>query len=563
MAAGLSDFNSAAQLREIIRMYSAEVVSEDRPAVRFATVTAVHATLRQATCIYPGEVATFTIPYGSAQPIVGSMVRVAGRQGGKYIEDVIPTGVSDVTSVPLGGSIFHRINGKDILTITNPADVASVPWVMRMHPTFSNYTAMMRGTQAGSEYIVISNGSDTILGSGTGGSATIRSGNNDAANQVVAGPSGVAVSGAFSTNSTCSFQGGVVYTNSTGLGSTGVLAASGIVSGSQCRGTSYVYANNTRISMGPWVSGNGWSSVEGNAGYFLCDNTGSGANAYIRAYGRLNIGSGTGPNDGIVFENTVISAIGCTSYFQGNMVWGTAEASSVHWPDNAVRAGSGGTQGCMTMWASGIAPQLRVGTQAQEVYVRAADGEHIISWNSAAFSTASSAKYKQDVVDWPMDKAMALSSDVHEEVLDPISIIRQVRPVFYRRNRDSWLSQLPLQPRRALALARLNKMKDSKGEARYHSDELVHDCGRDPCKGTADHPCARVQDWESGNIGFIAEELDQIVPQMISTNHENGQRESVDLMQIASLAVAACKSQQEIIDKLLERVDALEAQLTS
>lgn len=85
----LGDFNSAARLREIIRTIASEVVEEIYPRPRFATVTAINVTLRTATVQYPDDAATFTIPYGGVTPAVGSIVRVAGRIGSKYIDDVM------------------------------------------------------------------------------------------------------------------------------------------------------------------------------------------------------------------------------------------------------------------------------------------------------------------------------------------------------------------------------------------------------------------------------------------------------------------------------------------
>jgi hypothetical protein len=84
----LSDFNSAARIREAIRAVTLEILEEVRPAPRYATVTAVNESLNKATVKYPDEVATFQVPYGSAIPAVGSTVRIVGQTGAKYIEDV-------------------------------------------------------------------------------------------------------------------------------------------------------------------------------------------------------------------------------------------------------------------------------------------------------------------------------------------------------------------------------------------------------------------------------------------------------------------------------------------
>jgi hypothetical protein len=301
MAAGLSDFNSAAQLREIIRMYSAEVVSEDRPAVRFATVTAVHATLRQATCIYPGEVATFTIPYGSAQPIVGSMVRVAGRQGAKYIEDVIPTNTADVGDVPSGQKIYHRIAGQDILTIQNPNNPTTLGgYVMEMHPQYGGaYLTLHPAGWAATAYTLLNDATNTFLSASTAGSVYIRAGINDGSHQVQVHPAGVNVAGVFSANSDVSVAGALSVA---GAGSvTGTFTGANYIraEGSYVAADSDLYARNYnkqghRIRIGYWTTDSNWTAYNGNCGYILMDHLTTTANAYVRAVGYLNLGGASG-----------------------------------------------------------------------------------------------------------------------------------------------------------------------------------------------------------------------------------------------------------------------------
>lgn len=64
------------------------VLDEIRPAPRYATVMTVDLALRTAGIQFPGESVTFSVPFGADVPIVSSTVRVAGKVGSRYIEDV-------------------------------------------------------------------------------------------------------------------------------------------------------------------------------------------------------------------------------------------------------------------------------------------------------------------------------------------------------------------------------------------------------------------------------------------------------------------------------------------
>jgi len=168
---------------------------------------------------------------------------------------------------------------------------------------------------------------------------------------------------------------------------------------------------------------------------------------------------------------------------------------------------------------------------------------------------------KQDIVDWPLPKAKALSADV--DVLapsDPIDLLRQVRPVWFRRKREQVLALLPKDERRQQALVRLNEFRMNRGMERFQSEELVHQCGRD-CNWSADMPCEQIRNWETGEVGFIAEEMGPILPQVGVLDPFIGGFQGLNLSALASFGIAASKQQQVLIDDLMERIEALEAQL--
>jgi hypothetical protein len=93
--AGLSDVSSAFRTRDAIRKISRDEVLSEYPRPRYATVVSVDQTNRIVELVYPDETATFRIKAGSIMPLAaGAVVRLAGSNGARYIDDVIEGGVS-------------------------------------------------------------------------------------------------------------------------------------------------------------------------------------------------------------------------------------------------------------------------------------------------------------------------------------------------------------------------------------------------------------------------------------------------------------------------------------
>jgi len=79
----------AARMKAVIRGLVVDVLTQLAPPPRYAEVISVNTTTRRATVSYPGEAVNFALPYGSAVPSVGSVVRVLGVSGARYIDDVV------------------------------------------------------------------------------------------------------------------------------------------------------------------------------------------------------------------------------------------------------------------------------------------------------------------------------------------------------------------------------------------------------------------------------------------------------------------------------------------
>ena len=127
----LSDFNSAARLREIIRAIVLDVLGEIYPSPRYGTVKAVNTVDRKATIEYPEDaVNTVDLSYGAAVPSVNDVVRVAGRKAARYIDDVLSDPPVDPTDGTQFGEESFTADGSGQFTVTFPSAYAAAPVVV-------------------------------------------------------------------------------------------------------------------------------------------------------------------------------------------------------------------------------------------------------------------------------------------------------------------------------------------------------------------------------------------------------------------------------------------------
>jgi hypothetical protein len=112
------DKNTAARLRAVIRSVAAEQIDRMRPEPKFAQVISIDPAARRATVRYPGETTTFVAPCGTAIPSrPGVMVRLAGREGSRYIDEVY------------GATTLGEQSGRNnITTGTNGLVTINFPW---------------------------------------------------------------------------------------------------------------------------------------------------------------------------------------------------------------------------------------------------------------------------------------------------------------------------------------------------------------------------------------------------------------------------------------------------
>lgn len=210
------------------------------------------------------------------------------------------------------------------------------------------------------------------------------------------------------------------------------------------------------------------------------------------------------------------------------------------WTTASLRIGPGGSVTSIAMWASGVAPQFRVGSGVNIVYLRNSNDSGYATLEGI-LTNMSSRTLKQDIKPWRGDALVTIA---------------QLQPVTYRWKRDAHLDQIPT-GRRGKALARLNSYTARAGLPAYDGPELRHECGRD-CDGSEAEPCTRVRDWQEGQLGLIAEDTGEVMPELAHVGPD-GTYTGLDAIAVATLALAGIREIAATLDTFGKRLAALES----
>lgn len=239
--------------------------------------------------------------------------------------------------------------------------------------------------------------------------------------------------------------------------------------------------------------------------------------------------------------------VSSTSVTSSGTIYSTREVTNSYTTTN-IRAGSGGSAVSVALHASGVAPQFRVGASVDNVYLRNYEDTAYSNFYAIIVNT-SSRSLKQDIGTWPAKPQSAGSAVNNLELVNSLDIVKQLRPVTFRWIHDDYMAQLPTAETRVKALERLNSARQNAGLDPWFGEDLIHKCGRD-CHGSTESPCPRYLDWDKGQIGFIAEEVAEVVPQAGRIDAE-GNFSGLDGLSMSAIAIAAIK-------ELEARVAALE-----
>lgn len=180
-------------------------------------------------------------------------------------------------------------------------------------------------------------------------------------------------------------------------------------------------------------------------------------------------------------------------------------------------------------------------------------------WTVAAFwYNPSSRTLKQDISSWgemkPLSSAVNTTYDT-----TATDLMKQLRVVSYRHKKQNALPADISNERRSEALDRLNSYRLSRGLDTYDGEEAVHKCGRD-CEGSDTEPCDLYRNWELGTIGFIAEEVAEVIPEatnidLYEHSPTKGTNAALDPMALIALLTKTLQETES-------RLSALEARLT-
>lgn len=529
MPLSLQDFDSAARLREAVSAIAGDVLDRAAPRPRYGTVLSVNISTRQVTLQYPDEAAAVTLQGNSILPVPGGAVRVSGPSGGRYIDDVLSGGVqfSGSVAMPFGVSIGGGLTVDDI-TASGPIVTPS----LTTGPISATVVTAVSLSGAGAGITAVP------IVAGTTGTLTLDRGGTGA------------IDGAGAR---------------TAIGLTTMSTAASLSTIVQRTADGYVYANyfNTTSEIKPAGTGFWPQYIAGR----------DAADSFIRWYrnlsgqviqGALGTDSASSAITNIYTANTISSRSNIQAY--GNLVAGAtgigqlganrnggsagAQANTDSHNDASIFINPGWTLSGTGLTASigfhpgGVAPQLRVGYGIDKIYVRGSDGVATSTLEGELIDT-SSRRYKQNISSWP---GKSLSAGA----LDPVTIVRALRPVKFQYDEKGALSEV-MSERREKALKRLNDYAERTGNEKY--ERPLHDCAKNDCKGTVDDPCQRVVKHQTGKLGFIAEEIVDLIPEAVSLD-ENKQPSGLSATAMLAVVVSAFQG-------AMDRIEALEAQLAA
>jgi hypothetical protein len=230
----------------------------------------------------------------------------------------------------------------------------------------------------------------------------------------------------------------------------------------------------------------------------------------------------------------------------------TQNGNSTTWSDNALVSRSSGTRGGVGMEQGSNRLQFR--TANNIVYLRSA-GDAVFRAFHAIISNQSSRTLKQDIETWSL-KASNAGAMLNDSIAwSATDVVKKLRPVTYRWEEETWFDNDLGSERREKARWRLHKYQKKKGLPLYSSDETVHMCGRN-CDGSPEEPCSFYANWARGELGFIAEEVGDVIPQVTSIDAETGENTAIDHLGLIAVLTKA-------VQELTDRVEQLEALVSS
>ena len=241
-----------------------------------------------------------------------------------------------------------------------------------------------------------------------------------------------------------------------------------------------------------------------------------------------------------IWNLTSYGGVYSTSAFSGTQCAGRSSGGA--WNNSAIQAAPQTATASICFHNGGYAPVIgSTSGTGNNLYFR--DGS--FNGNSCAlfansYNADSSLRWKKNINNWPLRSGGAAV----ECAIDLISKLRVV----------SYQSSVPYLDtggkRRSSALLRLDRYRAKRNLEPFDYKMPEHDCSIHSCDGTSINLCIPKIQAERERIGFIAEEVYEVLPNAVPVDAAN-RPEAIDLGQMLAISIAA-------IQELTERVNHLE-----
>jgi hypothetical protein len=217
----------------------------------------------------------------------------------------------------------------------------------------------------------------------------------------------------------------------------------------------------------------------------------------------------------------------------GSQIQGTRVAGGSYW-DQTFFANPSTSMAGYGWHPGGTAGSIRMQMNVATFHFNNVDASWYYDTIAKSFGVASSRRGKQQLT--------PLVSVLPEMPKLPVAtMVRALRPVWWRTREDYTMREVPPCP-------------DDVEPHDWHPDPATmpnHACRVEMCGHTPDDPCCWRVNWQRGQLGFVAEEVERVLPQLVQLDADM-QPAAVDLGSLVGLAYA-------MLQELDTRLTALEA----
>lgn len=220
------------------------------------------------------------------------------------------------------------------------------------------------------------------------------------------------------------------------------------------------------------------------------------------------------------------------AYCNANQVqWGSTPGSIMStkisgssWGDVTFSVNPGTTMATITLHPGGVAGMFRIQQNDGRYHCNNTAGDNYFGIIASAFTPGSSLRYKQEVT--------PLVSTLPALPVNPVAaMVRALRPVWFRHREEQLMMEIPPMP---------DGWDQDVPWIPPVEDNYIHFCraeGPGNCGHTPDDPCMWRANWMRGQLGFIAEEVEAVLPQLVQLDKDDTPQ-TIDLGSFVGLAYA-------------------------